>query len=303
VQYFQIGVSVRIGLHLNRFDWPGSPGNIGVRLTEIARMAEAAGFASFSLMDHFFQMGGEFGPPEGPVLEGYSLLNYLAAVTERIQLGMLVTGASYRPPGLLVKMVSTLDVISGGRAFFGIGAGWYRREALGLGLPFPPLQERFERLEEILHIARQMWSGNTEPYKGKHFQLAEPINSPQPLQRPHPPILIGGDGEQKTLRLVARYGDACNLFADIGLEEIRRKLDVLQKHCDAIGRDYHDIERTAVCKVTLGGNGTGVAELLKLCTAYAASGIQQLIVYLHNVHELTPLAVFGEDIIPAVVAL
>jgi F420-dependent oxidoreductase-like protein len=294
---------MRIGLHLNRFDWSGNSANMGVRLIEIVRTAEAAGFASFSLMDHFFQMGGEFGPPEGPVLEGYSLLNYLAAVTERIQLGMLVTGASYRPPGLLVKMVSTLDVLSGGRAFFGIGAGWYRREAVGLGLPFPPLKERFERLEEILCIARQMWSGSIEPYQGKHFQLAEPINSPQPVQRPHPPILIGGDGEQRTLRLVAQYGDACNLFADIGAEEIRRKLDVLQHHCEAIGRDYHNIERTAVCKVTLGGTGAEVAEIIHLCETYAASGIQQLIVYLHNAHELTPLEVFGREIIPAVAAL
>ncbi|HZC19490.1 MAG TPA: LLM class F420-dependent oxidoreductase, partial [Rubrobacteraceae bacterium] len=208
---------MRIGLQVPRFTWPGGPGDLGPRLAEIGRTADEAGFASIWVMDHFFQIQ-YVGATEEPMLEGYSALSYLAGVTAWAKLGTLVTGVIYRHPGILVKTVTTLDVLSGGRAYFGIGAGWFEREAKGLGVPFPPVSERFERLEETLRIARQMWSGEVAPYDGKHYHLAEALNSPQALTKPHPPIMVGGMGERKTLRLVAQYADACNLFAFAGKE-------------------------------------------------------------------------------------
>src|ERR671933_1045713 len=202
---------MRIGLQIPRFTWPEGDGGIGPKLAEIGSTADEAGFASLWVMDHFFQIG-VIGGPEEPMLEGYSALSYLAGVTERAKLGTLVTGVHYRYPGILVKTVTTLDVLSGGRAYLGIGAGWFEREAKGLGVPFPTVSERFERLEETLQIARQMWSGEVAPYRGKHYHLAETLNSPQALTKPHPPIMIGGMGEKKTLRLVAQHPDPRNLF-------------------------------------------------------------------------------------------
>src|ERR671938_1511661 len=228
---------MQIGLQVPNFPWPGGAAAIGARLAEIGRTADDAGFASIWVMDHFFQIG-VVGPPEEPMLEGYSALSYLAGVTRRARLGTLVTGVIYRYPGILVKTATTLDVVSGGRAYLGIGAGWNEREALGLGIPFPSTKERFERLEEALQIAQQMWSGEIAPYDGRHYHLAETLNSPQALTKPHPPIMIGGMGEKKTLRLVAKYADACNLFAYAGPEVLRQKLDILQGHCEDVGRDY-----------------------------------------------------------------
>jgi F420-dependent oxidoreductase-like protein len=189
----------------------GRSGNLGARLAEIGRTADEAGFASLWVMDHFFQIR-YVGATEEPMLEGYSALSYLAGVTGRVKLGTLVSGVIYRHPGILIKTATTLDVISGGRAYLGIGAGWFEREARGLGVPFPSTKERFERLEETLQIAKQMWSGEVAPYRGAHYRLQETLNSPQALSRPHPPIMIGGMGEKKTLRLVAQYANACNLF-------------------------------------------------------------------------------------------
>src|SRR5512139_1427218 len=211
------GKLMRLGLQIPRFTWPSGPAGIGTRLAEIARTADEAGFASLWVMDHFFQIRyvGEF---DEPMLESYTTLGYLAGVTKRARLGTLVTGVVYRHPGILVKSVSTLDVLSGGRAYLGIGAAWNEREARGLGVPFPPVKERFERLEETLQIANQMWSENNGAYAGKYYQLAETLCTPQPLSKPHPPILIGGSGEKKTLQLVAKYADACNLFARMGVE-------------------------------------------------------------------------------------
>ncbi|HXW00278.1 MAG TPA: LLM class F420-dependent oxidoreductase, partial [Anaerolineae bacterium] len=200
---------MRIGLQIPSFTWPGGAAEIGPRLAEIAKTADEAGFYSLWVMDHFFQID-MIGPPDDPMLESYAALSYLAGITRRAKLGTLVTGVTYRHPGILVKTVSTLDVVSGGRAYLGIGAAWNEREAVGLGAPFPPIKERFERLEETLQIARRMWANNREPYQGQYYHLTEPINNPQPLSRPHPPILIGGMGENKTLRLVAQYADACN---------------------------------------------------------------------------------------------
>jgi F420-dependent oxidoreductase-like protein len=298
---------MRIGLQVIRFDWPGSPANIGTRLAEIARGADAAGFASLWVMDHFFQMGDEFGPAEAPMLEGYTTMAYLAGVTQRIRLGVLVTGNIYRHPGILIKTVSTLDVLSGGRAYLGIGAGWYEREARGLGAPFPAQRERFEQLEETLRIAKQMWSDDTSPYIGKHYQLAEPINHPQPLSRPHPPIMVGGGGERKTLRLVASYADACNLFVGQeheeyaeGIKDIEHKLEVLRQHCEAVGRPYSAIERTVLAGVHLAPGRAGVDDVLELCRNLAALGVQHVIFNMPNTYELTPLETFGREIIPVV---
>jgi F420-dependent oxidoreductase-like protein len=290
---------MRVGLQVPSFSWPdGAPG-IGPRLTAIGRTADEAGFASLWVMDHLFQIPG-VGAPEEPMLEGYSALSYLAGVTTRIKLGTLVTGVIYRQPGILVKTVSTLDVLSGGRAYFGIGAAWNEQEARGLGVPFPPLKERFARLEETLQIAHQMWAGDRSPYYGTYYQLADPLNRPQPLTRPHPPILIGGAGEQKTLRLVAQYADACNLFAGMGPEILRQKLAVLQGHCAAVGRPYDAIERTVLGTVHLAPGADTPARVIALCRSLAAIGIQQVIFNLPNVHELAPLETFGRAIIPAV---
>jgi F420-dependent oxidoreductase-like protein len=293
---------MKIGLQIVSFKWPGGREQMGPTLAEIARTADEAGFASLWLMDHFFQMdAAQFGlAPEDPMLDGYTALSYMAAVTRRARLGTLVTGVTYRQPGHLVKIVSGLDVLSGGRAMLGIGAAWYEREALGLGLPFPPMKERFERLEETLQIARHIWSGEVKPYQGQYYHLAEPINQPMPLTQPHPPILIGGGGEQKTLRLVAQYGDACNLFAFMGNEEIARKLDVLKRHCEEVGRSYEEIERTALGQIKLGTGGMSAAELIATCRSLADVGIQHFIFSLANDYELAPLEVIGREVIPAV---
>jgi F420-dependent oxidoreductase-like protein len=290
---------VRIGLQVPRFSWPeGTPG-IGPKLSEIGTTADEAGFASLWVMDHFFQIQS-VGDVDEPMLEGYSALNYLAGVTERVKLGTLVTGVHYRYPGLLVKTATTLDVLSGGRAYLGIGAGWNERESRGLGVPFPSTRERFERLEETLQIAQQMWSGEVRPYEGEHYQLAETLNIPQALSQPHPPVMIGGMGEKRTLRLVAQYADACNLFIYGGSDVIRHKLDVLRGHCEDVGRDYEEIERTALGTANLAEDGMTAEDVIGLCREMNEAGIQHLIFNMPNVNEIEPLETFGEEIIPAV---
>jgi F420-dependent oxidoreductase-like protein len=293
---------VRVGLQIPSFTWPDGDWGIGPRLAEIGRTADEAGFASLWVMDHFFQIRG-VGEPEEPMLEGYSALSYLAGVTQRAKLGTLVTGVIYRYPGILVKTVTALDVLSGGRGYLGIGAGWNEREALGLGVPFPSTRERFERLEETLRIAKQMWSKEVAPYDGKHYHLEEPLNSPQALSRPHPPIMIGGMGERRTLRLVAQYADACNLFTYGGADLIRHKLGVLRSHCEDVGRDYEEIERTALGTVNLAQDGMTEDEVIWLCRELNEAGIQHLIFNMPNVHEIRPLEAFGDRIIPAVAGL
>lgn len=300
---------MRIGLQVIRFDWPGAPQNIGERLMEIARTADDAGFASLWVMDHFFQIGFS-GPPEEPMLEGYTAAAWLAAASRRAKVGTLVTGVQYRHPGILLKTATTLDVLSGGRAYLGIGAGWFELESRGLGTPFPPLRERYEQLEETLQIAQQMWADDDRPFQGKHYQLERPICHPQPLSRPYPPVMIGGSGEQKTLRLVAQYADACNLFAgeymknlDQRVESVRHKLEVLRRHCTELGRPYEAIERTALGTVLLGPDMMSVDDVLTICRAFAAAGIEHLIFNMQNVHELWPIEVFGREIIPAVADL
>ncbi|MEZ4640716.1 MAG: LLM class F420-dependent oxidoreductase [Caldilineaceae bacterium] len=293
---------MKIGLQIVRFDWPGAPENTGSTLAEIARTADAVGFDSIWLMDHFFQMDSPpMGlRPEEPMFDGYTGLSYIAAVTERARLGTMVTGVTYRHPGHLVKIVTGLDVLSGGRANLGIGAAWYEREAVGLGFPFPPVKERFERLEETLQIAKQMWSGEIKPYTGVHYQLAEPMNHPLPLSKPHPPILIGGGGEKKTLRLVAKYADACNFFAFLGNDGLRHKLDVLKGHCEDVGRDYNEIERTVLGTVYLGEGGMSTAAVIDMCRGLADIGIQHFIFSMPNSHEIAPIEKIGREVIPAV---
>jgi F420-dependent oxidoreductase-like protein len=290
---------MKIGLQIPSFTWPGGPSQLGPRLARIGLAADEAGFASLWVMDHFFQIE-MLGKPDEPMLEGYSALSFLASVTKRARLGTLVTGVVYRHPGILVKTVTTLDVLSEGRAYFGIGAAWHEREATGLGVPFPARKERFERLEEALQIALQMWSGQMSPYHGKHYRLAEPLNSPQPITTPHPPILVGGVGEKKTLRLVAKYADACNLYAFAGADAIRAKLEVLRRHCEEVGRPFEEIERTALGSVNLGPDGLGPRQVIDYCRSISDAGIQHLIISLPRVYEITPIEAMGKEVIPAV---
>ncbi|MBF6331939.1 LLM class F420-dependent oxidoreductase [Nocardia transvalensis] len=258
-----------LSLHYWNFSTPADPARMASTLGDSARLAEQAGFAEFTVMDHYFQLENE-APADEPMLEAYTTLGYVAALTERMRLAVLVTGVMYRYPGLLAKIVTTLDVLSGGRAQLGIGASWYEREQLGLGVPVVPVKERFERLEETLQICLQMWSDNNGPYQGAHYQLAETLCVPAPLSRPRPPILVGGSGERKTLRLVARYADACNLV-ESNPEDVAHKLDVLRGHCETEGRDYDAIRKTMFYTAPLDDPDTVLADAQR----YAAMGISQ----------------------------
>jgi F420-dependent oxidoreductase-like protein len=287
---------MHLGLHVSDFTWPGGAPGLGPTLARVARDAEEAGFARLSVMDHFWQIG-YIGPPEHEMLEAYTALGFLAASTTSITLTAMVTGVVYREPGLLAKAVTTLDVLSGGRAMLGIGAAWNADEAAGLGLPFPPTAERFERLEETLQIVLQMWSDDDGPYQGQHYQLARTLNSPQPLRSPHPPIMIGGGGEKKTLRLVARYADACNLF---GTDEVGHKLDVLRAHCADVGRDYDEIEKTATIPFELGRGGEGADKLLAQLRELHDLGITLAVGSLRGPEGPELVAAYGEHIIPQI---
>jgi F420-dependent oxidoreductase-like protein len=290
---------MRIGLQIPRFTWPGGKGGIASGLADIARLVDEGGFYSLWVMDHFFQIRG-VGDAVEPMMEGYSTLSYLAGLTQRVKLGTLVTGIIYRHPGILVKTATTLDVLSEGRAYFGVGAAWFEREAHGLGAPFPPVAERFEWLEEGLQIAQQMWSGEAKPFHGRHFDLEETLCRPLPVQSPHPPILIGGMGEQKTLKLVAKYGDACNIFARVGAEGLTYKFDVLQRHCEDVGRDYDAIERTALGTAHIAPGEMTAGDVIETCRELAGAGVQHMIFNMPNVETLTPLEVMRDDVIPEV---
>jgi F420-dependent oxidoreductase-like protein len=290
---------VQIGLQIPDFTWPGGPAQLGADLATVAAAADDAGFDFISVMDHFFQIG-VVGPPEREMLEAYTTLGYLAGCTSRVKLLTLVTGTVYRHPGILAKIITTLDVLSGGRAWLGIGAAWNEDESRSLGIPFPPVAERFERLEETLQICLQMWSGDETPYTGKHYQLERPLNSPQALSRPHPPIMIGGGGEQKTLRFVARYAQACNLFPG---PDLARKLDVLRAHCDAEGRDYDEIIKTCYFWFDVGENGENAGQITDQLGALAEMGFQAAIGGVARVWEVRPLEVIGGEVIPAVAGL
>ncbi|MGH3090526.1 MAG: LLM class F420-dependent oxidoreductase [Rubrobacteraceae bacterium] len=293
---------MKIGLQIPSFSWPDGEAEIGSKLAGIGRTADEAGFASIWVMDHFFQIP-PIGDAEEPMLEGYSALSYLAGVTQRAKLGTLVTGVIYRHPGLLIKTATTLDALSGGRAYLGIGAGWFEREANGLGVPFPPTATRFELLEETLRIARQMWSDEVAPFRGGHYHLEETLNSPRAVSKPHPPVMVGG-GEKKTLRLVARYADACNLFAfPGGLDQLEHKLGVLENHCDAVGRDYGEIEKTTLGTVHLASDRMSAEDVIEHCRRQSDLGVDHAIFNMPNVHEIEPVRRFGEEVIPAVAKL
>jgi len=287
---------VKIGLQIPDFTSPAGPARLGADLATVARVADDAGFEFLAVMDHFFQIG-VIGPPDREMLEAYTTLGYLAGSTSRIKLLTLVTGTVYRHPGILAKTVTTLDVLSGGRAWLGIGAAWNEEESRGLGIPFPPVAERFERLEETLQICLQMWRGDESPYHGEHYQLERPINSPQALSAPHPPIMIGGGGERKTLRFVARYAQACNLFPS---PELPRKLDVLRAHCEAEGRDYDDIIKTCYFIFDVGEKGEKAGEIVDQLGGLAEMGFQAAIGAVANVWDVTPLEIIGSEVIPAV---
>ena len=290
---------MRIGLQIPDFNGAGGAQQLGRGLAAVARTADDAGFDSIGVMDHFFQIG-VIGPPDQDMLEAYTTLGYLAACTSRARLLTLVTGVIYRHPGILAKIVTTLDVLSGGRAWLGIGAAWDEEESRGLGVPFPPVAERFERLEEALQICLQMWQGNESPYRGKHYDLDRPLNRPQAVTSPHPPIMIGGSGERKTLRLVARYAQACNLFPG---PQLPRKLDVLRAHCEAVGRDYDEIEKTVIYRFDVGERGERAAEITDQLGAFAELGISMAIGGLAGVWSLQPLEIMGSEVIPAVASL
>jgi F420-dependent oxidoreductase-like protein len=293
---------MRVGLQVPNFTWPNGQSQLGDTFGLIAERAERAGLYSLWVMDHFFQIRN-VGPAENEMLEGWSALAFAAGRTNRIKLGTMVTGVTYRYPGILVKTATTLDVLSHGRAYFGVGAAWNEEEHAGLGVPFPPLAERFERLEEMLQIALQMWSGDEKPYQGKHYTLARPLNSPQSVQKPHPPILIGGTGERKTLRMVAQYGDACNIFLRLGKDEVKRKLDVLREHCATLGRPYEQIEKTTLDTIRLtrdGRDGTlSPSAAIDYFGEVAAQGFDQAIFNTPGVADLETFDVL-EQIMPEV---
>jgi F420-dependent oxidoreductase-like protein len=264
-------MAMRLGLHYWNYSTPADPAKIAATLADTARIAEQGGVSVFSVMDHYFQMD-HAGSAAEPMLEAYTTLGYVAGNTDRMTLQVLVTGVMYRHPGLLAKVITTLDVLSGGRARLGIGASWYEREQRGLGVPVVPVAERFERLEETLQICQRMWSDHHGPYQGKHYQLAETMCFPEPISKPHPPILVGGGGERKTLRLAARYADACNVFATTP-DDVAHKLDVLRSHCDAEGRDYDRITKTVLAvRPVLADVDAFVAE----AEQYAALGVSEM---------------------------
>jgi F420-dependent oxidoreductase-like protein len=284
---------MKIGLQIPDFSTPRGPERLGAELATVARTADDAGFEYIAVMDHFFQIPA-VGPAEREMLEAYTTLGYLAACTSRAALLTVITGTVYREPGVLAKIVTTLDVLSKGRAWLGIGAAWNEQESRGLGIPFPPVAERFERLEEALQICLQMWHGDESPYHGKHYQLERPLNSPQSLSRPHPPIMIGGGGEKKTLRLVARYADACNVFA--GRDEAR-KLDVLRQHCEAVGRDYDTIYKTVYYAFN---TSQGAQRIIDDLGTLAGLGFDAAIGGVVNVWDVSPVEFIGSEIIPVV---
>jgi F420-dependent oxidoreductase-like protein len=284
---------MKVGLQIPDFSTPRGPEALGREIANVARTADDAGFEYIAVMDHFFQIPA-VGPAEREMLEAYTTLGYLAACTSRAALLTVITGTVYRDPGILAKMVTTLDVLSKGRAWLGIGAAWNEQESRGLGIPFPPVAERFERLEETLQICLQMWHGDESPYHGKHYQLERPLNSPQSLSRPHPPIMIGGGGEKKTLRLVARYADACNVFA--GRDEAR-KLDVLRQHCEAVGRDYDTIYKTVYYAFN---TSQGAQRIIDDLGTLAGLGFDAAIGGVVNVWDVSPVEFIGSEIIPVV---
>lgn len=295
---------MQIGLQIPSFKFPGGTAAIRPKLKEIAQTAEAVGFRSLWVMDHFYQIKGLFGESyTDPMLEAYTVLSYLGGVTEKVSLGALVTGVIYRYPAILLKTVSTLDVVSGGRAYFGIGAAWYEDEAKGYGVPYPSTSQRFEWLEDTLKLAHALWKGGSETqFDGQHVHTPKITNNPAPLSQPHPKIMIGGMGPNKTLRMVAQYADASNFSEGRGLDRVQAAIEKLKEHCDKLGRDYNEIEKTSLGTATLAAGKDTVQGLIERCRQLAAMGISHAIFNMPNVYEITPLETFGKEIIPTVAA-
>lgn len=294
---------MHIGLQIPSFKYPGGTAAIRPTLKNIVTTAEAAGFYSFWVMDHYYQIQGLFGEDHtDPMLESYTTLGYLAGLTEKAYLGVLVTGVIYRHPSVLMKMVNTLDILSGGRAYLGIGAAWYENEAKGFGIPYPSTAERFDLLEDNLKLATALWAGDKVAFEGKRISAPAITNNPRPLSSPHPRILIGGTGPNKTLRMVAQYADACNIGEWVGPENMQKSLDTLKAHCESLGRDYASIEKTCLCSVNLSGSDTAASTLGRLA-ALVQMGFTHAIFNMPDVAGLASLETFGKDIIPAAAGL
>ncbi|MEO8638437.1 MAG: LLM class F420-dependent oxidoreductase [Chloroflexota bacterium] len=286
---------MKFGLQINSFTWPGGAAAIGPTLARVTRTADDVGFDSIWVMDHFFQIRG-LGPPEAPMLEGMTALGFMAANSERARLGLMVGGIHYRLPGLWIKATTTLDVLSGGRAWFGIGAAWNEEESTALGFPFPPLRDRFEMLEETLQMAQAMWSGGSgtgEAFRGKHYTATRLLNSPQAISRPRVPIMIGGGGERKTLRLVAQYADACNVFGDA--TRIAHKYAVLREHCERLGRPYEEIERSTLQSVDVDAQSPD--ELVERFGVLGAAGAQHILISVRGVNDTAKLERLGSEVL------
>jgi len=292
-----------VGLQIPSFKYPGGTAAIRPKLKEIVTTAEDAGFHSLWVMDHFYQIKGLFGEAyTDPMMECFTALGYVAALTEKPLVGVLVSGVIYRYPSVLMKMVNTLDILSGGRAYFGIGAAWYEDEAKGFGVPYPSTSERFEQLEDNLKLALALWASDEASFEGKHFSAPAITNNPRPLSTPHPRIMIGGTGPTKTLRMVAQYADACNIGERGGLENIQRSLDTLKGHCERLGRDYDTIEKTSLGTVHLSGDDT-VDSVMRRLKDLAALGFTHAIFNMPDVYTITPLETFANKIIPAAAEL
>lgn len=292
---------MKLGIHVSNFTYGVPASELGAKIAEIAAGADAAGFERLSVMDHYFQIP-VVGRAENEMFEAYGLLGFIAAKTSRLKLGVLATGITYRHPGFLAKQITGLDVLSGGRAWLGIGAAWFEREHHGLGIPFPPLKTRFEMLEETIQICRQMWSDNDGPFQGKHFNLAETLCSPKPVQQPGPPLLVAGSGETKTLRLVARYADACNVRG-ADLESTERLLGILDEHCAREGRDPKAVERTIVTRFDPGPNGERAEQEIERLAGFAGIGVQAALGSLAGCEDPRVMEVMGTRVIPALAKL
>jgi len=292
-----------IGLQIPSFKYPGGTTAIRPKLKEIVTTAEESGFYSLWVMDHYYQIKGLFGETHtDPMLEAYTTLGYFSGLTEKAYLGVLVTGVIYRHPSVLLKMVNTLDILSGGRAYLGIGAAWYEEEAKGNGIPYPSTAERFEQLEESLQLAKALWASDEASFSGKHFSIPAITNNPRPLSQPHPRIMIGGTGPKKTLRMVAQYADACNIGEWGGKENMQKSLDTLKYHCEALGRDYASIEKTSLCTAHLSGDDT-TGSIIRRIQEQASMGFTHIIFNMPDVYKITPLEIFAREIIPAVAEL
>jgi F420-dependent oxidoreductase-like protein len=294
---------MNIGLQIPSFKVPGGTEAIRPKLKEIVTTAEESGFYSLWVMDHYYQIKGLFGEAyTDPMLEAYTTLGYFAGLTEKAYLGVLVTGVIYRHPAVLMKMVNTLDVLSSGRAYFGIGAAWYEDEARGNGIPYPPTSERFEHLEDSLKLAKALWNSDEISFTGKHFSAPAITNNPRPLSSPHPRIMVGGTGPNKTLRMVAEYADACNIGDWVGTDNMQKALDTLKAHCDTLGRDYNTIEKTSLCTVNLSAKDT-VSSIVSQLKQLSRMGFTHAIFNMPDVYKITPLETFAKEIIPAVAEL